>query len=59
MMSSADMPEARYSNTSYTVIRIPRMQGSPPLSRFDGDAIPVVHRHRGPWDSRSSGPTSS
>lgn len=29
-MSASLMPEARYSNTSYTVMRRPRMQGLPP-----------------------------
>src|SRR5216684_1312250 len=29
-ISCSDMPEARYSSTSYTVMRMPRMQGFPP-----------------------------
>ncbi|ULA65720.1 MAG: hypothetical protein LZF86_240113 [Nitrospira sp.] len=36
-ISSSLMPEARYSNTSYTVIRNPLMQGLPP--RFAGSMV--------------------
>jgi len=37
MISSADMPDARYSSTSYTVIRNPRMHGLPP--RLPGSIV--------------------
>jgi len=36
-ISFSDMPEARYSRTSYTVIRSPRIQGFPP--RFPGSIV--------------------
>ena len=36
-ISSSLIPEARYSKTSYTVIRRPRMQGFPP--RFSGSMV--------------------
>ncbi len=45
-ISSPDMPEARYSRTSYTVVRMPRMQGFPPaFTRLDGDYLGVILRH--------------
>ena len=36
-ISFSDMPEARYSRTSYTVIRSPRIHGFPP--RFPGSIV--------------------
>jgi hypothetical protein len=38
-ISASDMPDARYSSTSYTVMRSPRMHGLPP--RFPGSIVTI------------------
>lgn len=43
MISSSVIPEAKYTNTSETVIRMPLMQGSPfVFPRFNGDDLSIV-----------------
>ena len=39
-ISACDMPDARYSSTSYTVMRSPRMHGLPP--RFPGSIVTIA-----------------
>lgn len=39
-ISTSDMPAARYSSTSYTVMRSPRMHGLPP--RFPGSIVTIA-----------------
>jgi hypothetical protein len=39
-VSASDMPDARYSSTSYTVMRSPRMHGLPP--RFPGSIVTIA-----------------